>query len=411
MRLPSRRVLLILGFLLAVLVVGTALFFVFFRSPSLPTASPEAGETGAPSSPSSLPSSGEGISRPTLDPSDLQGLLPEASPIARGGITATTTLINSRVEGVKLNAQGNGMNYYDPSDGRFYVVDGRGEVTRLSDTIFAQAESIVWNANGSRAAIEFPDGSNVLYNFETGRQTTLPAHWEDFHFTPTTQEIVAKSIGLDPRNRSLVVMDEDGNQAEAIQDLGRNADRVLVAPSPAPGGIVAFSDTGENQPGFGRRMWIPIGRNHENLRGVIVEGFGFTPLWSPEGSHLVYSAASAASDFAPQLWVSTGTANAVGSDRRSIPLRTWADKCTFAGTDRLYCAVPRDMPERAGLQRSLADRTDDDIWSVDILSGRTSLVARPERDGTFGNLQVSEDGNTLFFVNERNGTIQQLRLR
>lgn len=405
-----KRALGITAFALSTIGIGTALYFTFFRAAPSPVAVEPPTDQ--------LPSAGGGTLKPSMGAGERPvstgsatgtGLRPAAA-VANGGLTQTTSLTSGAVAQTSLSKDGNGVNYYDATDGRFYKVDGEGNVVRLSDKTFPQVQQATWDAGADKAVLEFPDGSNVVYDFENETQVTLPSHWKDFDFSPTGGQIIAKSIAVDPANRWLVTVNADGSNARAFQALGDNESKVQVAWSPNDQ-VVAFSDTGESQGAVDRRMIIPLGKNQENLKGLVVEGYGFLPNWSPDGSRLLYSAAGDYSDSKPLLWTVDGAANTIGANRRSLGLNTWADKCSFASATILYCAVPRDLPSNAGLQRSLYRNLPDTLYQADLSTGRTSLVAVPAADTTMERLQVSADGTEVFYTNASTGQLERLKLK
>ncbi len=395
-----KKIALVVLFVLSVIGFGTAIYFMFFR-PAPPA--PTVGEGEVPYG--ALPEAGVGAPSPT-GVAEVTAL-PEADEVARGGITKTSVLTPTPVSYATLSADGLGMNFYD--DGTFYTIKDDGTIEALSNEQFPDVESVAWNESGEKAVIEFPDGSNIIYNFDTETQVTLPSHWEDFSFTDT-DDIVAKSIGIDPGNRAIVISNDDGSGVQAVQALGENADKVDISPSPNDQ-VIAFSDTGEVQSGFGRRMLIPIGKNHENFKGLIVEGFDFRPLWNPRGDMLLYSTAAATSNYKPELWTVVGSANTIGDDRRSLGVFTWADKCTFTSNTQLYCAVPRDLADNIGLSPLLAEGTPDDVYTIDLQSGRADFVARPENDASMESVRVASDGSVLYYVNAKTGRLENIRLK
>jgi hypothetical protein len=405
-----KQVLLIGGFGLSVAGIGAALYFAFFRPVVAPSSLPVSQTTPSPTTSGSLPSAGSGApaasgtvgTKPT-------GTLPPADVVAHGGVTVTAALTAGPVADVM--ATESGANFYDPVDGRFYRIDAAGNKVALSDAQFPKASDVAWNKDATKAVIEFPDGSNVAYDFATKTQVTLPGQWQDFRFSPADGSIVAKSVGSDPGNRYLVTSDADGGNVKPIQALGDNADKVVVVPS-ANGQVVAFADTADPlSGGLDRKLIIPIGKNNENFKGLTVEGLGFLPLWSPDGNTLLYSAAGAGSSYKPELWLVDGSAANMGDNRRTIGLQTWADKCAFAGSQALFCAVPVALPDNVGLQRALAARIPDQLFKVDLGTGATSLVAVPQVSTTMTNLSVSPDQGTAFFTNAATGKLESIRLK
>lgn len=405
-----KRALGITAFALSTVGIGTALYFTFFRAAPVPPVvqEPATDETGGAAG-SLIPSGGAGV-RPVTGGAAGTAGLPPAAAVANGGRTQTIALTAGSVTQSARSGDGNGMNYYDAADGRFYKVDAEGNVVRLSDQTFPQVQTATWSGSTDKAVLEFPDGSNVVYDFENETQVTLPTHWEDFDFAPTGNQIIAKSLAVDPANRWLVTVNADGSNARAFQALGTNEGKVQVAWSPNDQ-VVAFSDTGGSQGTADRHMIIPLGKNQENLKGLVVEGYGFLPNWSPDGGRLLYSVSGDYADMKPLLWAVDGSANTIGQNRRSLGLNTWADKCTFATPTTLYCAVPRDLPENAGLQRSVYRNQPDTVYQADLATGRTSLVAIPATDTTMERLQVSADGKELFYTNTSTGQLERLKLK
>jgi hypothetical protein len=138
---------------------------------------------------------------------------------------------------------------------------------------------------------------------------------------------------------------------------------------------------------------------------------GFTPLWSPNGDYLLYSAAGTADDFLPRLYVVTGKGDNMGAGRRAISLMTTADKCTFADAKTAYCAVPDTMPEGAGLEPAILNGIPDSVYKVNVVSGLVTLIGRPDIDTTISALTVSSDGGTLFFTDASTGNIKKMALK
>ncbi|PIR47302.1 hypothetical protein COV06_04445 [Candidatus Uhrbacteria bacterium CG10_big_fil_rev_8_21_14_0_10_50_16] len=407
-----KKILVVLGFLIVVTGIGYLLYITFFRGPVAPPSTSPAISDQQPGS--TLPGSGAAGDRPVEVPpttGTTGGILPGATTVAAGGLTQVTKLTLTSVIDPKLSGDGSTLSYYDPHDGKFYRVDADGNILSILPTAFPNADNVLWNPDTNKAILEFPDGANVTVDLQTGKTSTLPTHWEDFQFAPnSSDQIIAKSVGADPGNRWLVIAQSDGSQAQTIAALGNNASKVDVSWSPNDQ-VVAFSDTGALVSGFGRKQILPIGKNQENFPGLVIEGFSFEPLWSNDGSQILYSTNGPTSNYQPQLWLVDGTSQTLGDNRRSLAINTWADKCTYSDATTAYCAVPKNLPPGSGLQRSLAFGLPDVVYRVDTRTGVALPIAEPEDGPSMSNLQVSDDGSILFYQDDKSGTLQRLRLR
>ncbi|MDO8462891.1 MAG: hypothetical protein Q7S96_01265 [bacterium] len=411
--MDRRRIFIAAVFLVVVLVLGYAIFVVFFRAaPTTPPAPPPP-TTPIPTAP--LPTAPSGAPVPVVTPVT-PGVAPEETPtaaeviptIAQGGRTATPALTITPAAFTRIAPSGH-LQYYDPTSGSFFRVNADGTVFALADRTFPNAQSIVWAPNDDRAIIEFPDGANVLFDFASGKQVSLPPHWEKFSFSARGDRIAGLAIGLDKENRFLFEADPNGGNFRAVEPLGENAAKVTVSYSPNEQ-IIAFSATGRGIGDF-RQFILPIGRNGENFSGLTVEGLDFRPTWSPDGQTLLYSAVHDTNDYKPELWLVSGSGDTIGANRRRLHIDTWANKCTFAGNTTLYCAVPDALERGYGLQPELADSVPDTIERIDLTTGARSIVGRPEQPTSITELHVSSDGSTLAFVAVQDGRIHEMQLR
>jgi len=406
----TKKLIVFSLFLLSVFAIAFALYWTFFKSEGAPSQpSVESPPTG--SGAGGLPGRTGERTPITEQPATGGSNLPPASPIAEGGVTITTGLSTGPVYNTALSSDGSSVNYYSKGDNRFYRINDKGEVEALSQKQFPNVDRVAWDRTGDKAVMEFPDGSNVVFDFATNQQVTLPAHWEDFQFSPVHDEIIAKSMGLDPDNRWLVTVNADGSNAKAFQALGENADFVQVNWSPNDQ-VVAFADTASDaiSGDIDRKIIFPIGKNKENYKGLVVEGLNFESKWSPSGKKLLYSVSGSYSNYRPLLWTVDATSTTMGENRKSIQLNTYAEKCTWSSSVDLYCAVPQNLPANAGLQPSLYAQTPDQLYKTNIETGLTTLVATPQIDTTMKDLTVSKDGSTLYYTNALTDELEMIKL-
>lgn len=399
-------ILKLLAFFAATGLLAFALYFVFFRQESAPE-DEVIEDTGTTSG--GLPTSGalgdRGATNDVGDEED-DGRLPP-SEVADGGETFTNLLTNSRIVSPTVTSTGS-VAYYDPTDGRFYTIDAEGNVVELSRTQFPQAETVVFADNATAAVIEFPDGSNVIYDFTAAKQVSLPNHWEEFSFSDDGSQVISKSVGSDESNRALVITSTDGSGTEVIANLGSNDEKVDVNVSPN-NTIVGFSRTGGAMNAFGRQEIYLIGLDGEASGILIVDGSSFSGIWSPDGAHLLYSVADPSDDYRAALWYVDSRGDRKGDIRLKIGVKTTVDKCTFASTSAVYCAVPREMSAGAGSDSSSIDSYDD-VYKISLPSGRATLTAIPAADTRMFNLRTSDDESMLYYTDSA-GRLNYIRLK
>lgn len=409
--MDKKRLVFITLFIVAVIALGYGLYRVFFAKPKAPLAAPgvpATGESAVP--PGGFPTAGAGERRPG------EAAAPSALPTGAERPTDTfrpappaaqeQKVVETAVVDPTVTADGN-VQFYNQNDGKFYRLAADGQAQELSDEVFFNVQNVEWSPNQNEAIIEYPDGANIFYDFQTKRQVTLPKHWEDFSFAAAGDQIAAKSIGLSPENRWLVAADPDGENVQFIEPLGNNANKVIVDWSPSRQ-VVALSRTGQPL-GADRQEVLLIGQHGENFRSLTVEGRGLQSQWSTEGNQLLYSVYSARSEFKPELWITAAIGDSIGANRRPLQLNTWAEKCAFANERTLYCAVPNRLEVGAGFQPTLADSTPDTLYKIDLNTGLKTPV-QLDQAHVIEKIIVSPDGRSLNFTDKASDGVFRVNL-
>lgn len=407
-----KKIFWLLGFLALIVLLGYIIWTLFFRTLStspaatstpgtitgLPTIGPNGEIIGEMTGPGAFPNSSG--TPGTISQNN------ELKDVATGGLTRTEALVKAPTLNPTLASDGQ-VQYYNQNDGLFYKINNQGEAVALSDKVFYNVDSVTWAPDKNRAILEYPDGSKILYNFETKKQVTLPAHWQDFSFSPSSNQIVSESIGLDPENRWLMISNDDGSQATAIENIGLNSDKVYPAWSPT-NQIVALYTQGVD---FDRQEVFFVGQNGENFKSTIVEGRGLETQWSTTGDRLLYSVYNSGDNLNPRLWIVDASGDTISQNRRSLDLMTWANKCTFSSNTEVYCAVPDSLERGAGLFPELADKTKDSLYKIDLTTGTQKLIAVP--DGAYNISQVIVPANEdfLYFTDKTTQQLYKIRLR
>lgn len=332
--------------------------------------------------------------------------------VANGGITSSNMVTNYPTSSSVVS--GNDIISYNPNDGRFYRYDAvTGKNSLVSNKKFEAAETIVFSSKSDKAVIEFPDGSNIVYDFNKDKQYILPANWHDFSFQKDGEKIAFMTDSENFNDRWLAVANYDGSNIVGIEPLGNNADKVTVSYSPNEQ-MVAFSRTGSEQSGLNQSVLL-IGLNGENFDDLKVYGRGFHPIWSPKGDKVVYDAYNESTNYNPNLWVVNVSSSSVGNNYINLGLTTWVSKCTFDSTGNfLYCGVPKNkLPDGTGIFRDSIDGYNffDNIYKINLKTGFSQVIAIPENNVTIDNMYISSDNSILYYRDKNSGMMYSIKLK
>jgi len=339
--------------------------------------------------------------------------LPEIDTVARGGETLAKEVIEESIDSVSLLESDSSLRYYDKDSGEFYKLKQDGSREKLTDQQFFDAEDIAWSPREDKAIISFPDGSNILYDFNTDEQVTLPKEWDDIKFSPQGERVAYKHLSADVDSRWLAVASPDGSQVQGIEPVGDKADDVQIAWSPNSQ-VVALYREGVTA---GAQEIYPIGLHGENLKSIKTEGRGFEGKWSPSGDKLLYSVYTEESNYNPTLYAVSASGDSAGENTLAIGLETWVDKCTFAGSGNIvYCAVPNSLPQGSAWYPELAENTVDSIYKIDLVSNSKSVLALPvsasgRDEYTISSVFLSADETLLYYHDQRTGRIYSVQIR
>lgn len=404
-----KKILLVIAFVSFVSLMAFALWWVFFRREANPQV------TGPDFNPGTVPGVNQNSGNNTVSTSTINSNSPwqtifkeKISTVANGSLTEVKVLNENQVSGLAKTSDG--VKYYDKEKQQFFRINGQGEPELLTDKKFFQVENILWSPKDDKAILEYPDGMNILYNFRTNKQVTLPPELANFSFAPSGQQISATWLGDREEDNWLVLANDDGSGLGLIEPIGNEVEDVKVGFSPDGQVAALFRKSVDLQ----SQEVYPIGLHEENFRSFVVNGSGFESSWSPQGNSLLYSVYSESTDYLPNLWVTNGQTSRLGDLKVSLNLATWPDKCTFSGENTLFCAVPQGLPRGAGLYPEIADNYPDNFYRVDLSTGAKTLIASPV--GYVGgyrayNLFVSNDGQFLYFTDKSTGLLQSIRLR
>jgi len=403
----------ILGFILTVILLAWAIWAVFFRSPGasvVPGRGVEPPTTG-------LPQVGEGPSGQVVDGTGPTTLAPEPGEravepdvVAAGGRTLVNTLTSTRAEFNTLTDSGN-FNYYNYVDEKFYGLRPGGDPFLLSDEVFRSVDNVAWSNGGDSAILEFPDGSNIYYNFETKERATLPKEAQEFSFSKDDKGLAYEYIGQAEDDRWIVASSPNGQGQQLIEPIGKESNNIKVDWSPNNEVVATYREPTSST---GEEVFF-VGFNGENYLSLQTNGLGFEGKWSTKGKQVLYSVFSEGTNYNPVLHISGAEGDDIGLGNRSLQIQTWPDKCVFESEDYVYCAVPQYLDEGAGVFREITNSIPDTIYKIDLINNISTAIAFPETEArtsfTIDSISISDDGKNLYFTDRVSGRLHEMRLR
>jgi len=274
-------------------------------------------------------------------------------------------------------------------------------------------QNVVWSPQEQKAILEFPDGSNIFYDFEKQKQHTLPKEGEGFNFSSAGNQIGYKFITENPDENWLIVSNPTGDNPVAIEHIGKtNPQDILINWSPDSSRVALF----RNSAGLDSEEIFFVGQNKENFKSLSVAGRGFEGLWSKQSDKLLYNIYSPQTGFRPELWVTDAKDNNTGGQNKNLGVRTWTSKCAFASDNtNIYCAVPIYLKQGAGIYPDLNNAVPDIIYKINVKTGFKQQIAVPTNYlgislYTAEKLMLSPDEKILYMADSNNG-IYEIQLK
>jgi len=408
--MDRKKILLVIGFVVAVIVFGWLLYILFFQPSGPADVNVNDNVNGVLPQPISgnisvIENRNENVSLPdfgnTID-------LTAPTDIARGGLTNVVDYGDQAVQ--DFTAGPGDAVFYNKDASQFFRLDGTRAVP-LSDQKFFNVESVTWAQNLDKAIMEYPDGSNIIYDFTTERQITLPHELTDFSFNSNGESIAGKWFGDTDDENWLMVGDANGSNFQLVEPLGDRGHNVEVAHSPNDQVIALVREPVDAN----TQSVLPIGVYGENFKSFNVDGLKFESEWSPVGNALLYNVTTADNNYNPELWLTTGDTQTLGTSHLNLQLNTRAEKCAFSSSGTsIYCAESTNLPRGSGLYPELARGLPDAFFRIDLNSGQKIPLAIPvgsQTAYTAESVFLSGDESQLFFVDEITGRLHSIRLK
>ncbi|MGB4076521.1 MAG: hypothetical protein WBK28_02340 [Minisyncoccia bacterium] len=407
-----RRPLLIIVIVLALILIGVAIYFVFFR-PSAPGIVADDGPLFGDAGDFLGGGGGTGTPSDEFPQQIIEEVAPRLVKITDGPVAYGVVAMNRTVLPVGSTTASSTqtlsktsvteVRYVERKSGNIYSYDSKDRVvTRISNKTLPGITEAAWLPDGSQAFLRFlTENEDGVLQIET---YALPAEGEDggyFLETDLDQVLVFGSstvVTLLPNsNGSIATMARaDGALPRTLFSSLLSALRLYEAGS----GFVAYTKASAELEGYGFLIDGTSGA-FERALGPLR---GLTLLPSPSGKLILYGFLSGNAVKAELL-------DAITREKTALPLAALPEKCAWRRSElTIYCAVPKNIgngwPDSwyQGVV-SYSDR----IWKIDLQSRTASLVLDPTVVATTDidavALTVDPDGDLLVFTNKKDGSL------
>lgn len=391
-----RRTFIIVGAVVIILLIGIAIYFLFFNKPAVST------------TPGTLPGAGtatnDGTTNPPGKPANTPVTIsPRLVQISTGPVVRGAVVVNQKPVTASSTPETT-VSYIDRQSGNVfsYSISTRA-LTRTSNKTIPGIQSASW----------FPDGSTALVRYLSGADSktintyALSATSSDgFFLAQDLADVMASPLGVFPSILSLA-SGVNGSTASLQNTNGTRPVSIFTTPLSslrvAYAGKQYLAYTKPSGGLTGDAFLIDTAGNFSRIAGPLN---GLVALPSPQGKWVLVSYTR---DSVTQLQL----VNAATSEALDLPVATIADKCVWAADDTtIYCGVPVNPPFGATYPDDwyqgavhFADR----IWKIEVAGRYAQLVldfsneTKTELDAEA--LAIDPAASALVFVNKNDSSL------
>lgn len=331
-------------------------------------------------------------------------------PVAGAGIFSTTT---------------NAVVFVEKTTGHLYqIISGEENPARLSNTTIPKITEAIFGGNNGQISIilrYFKDGRTQNF-FAASRaperaggefltEGDLPALTGKF-LNPNIYQIAASP----DKNKIFHLSKQGGETVGAIADFDGGNPKIVftsalndwIASWPADSTVAVQTKPSSGLSGLVYFLKPQTGEVKKVLSGVP----GLSTLVSPDGKKILQSSSVGAA-------ISLGVYEVESDSFRLLPVRTLAEKCSFASDgETVYCGVPGRIPPNIILPDEWYSGEaflTDNVWKINLVSRKAEILFNPELAGLtepldIGQLLLSPDGKTLYLVNKLDSGLWALNL-
>lgn len=398
--MPMKRIFLIAGIVLAVLLIGFFAYYYFVYRPAVPE-----NVVDIPLPP------GQEV---TLTPEEVQQgktleekheeLRRELGITAQDDVVTVAKVLDRPVLAPTLSADGLALYFFDPKSGQFRTTDtvGANESSLVGGT-FENVSRIKWAPTKDAVAISFTEGSvtkNVILTLEDQTLVELDPRIQYPVFSPDGLRIVYLFSDPESGQFKLSTALRDGTNAQALKSYraGELQLHWFAEEGIAYGGVSS---------GFKAASVFSMDTRGERNRTLLGDAYAADMVFSPIGNRVVFSEAPRKPYITSLLLM-----DATGQNVVQTSLDTLARKCAWSSTGfTLLCGVPAFPDEQYTVPEDYEDEkwvTRDDLYRVNATTGEATQIVKHSQYTEGYDISdpfLSPEQDTLYFTRRNDGRL------
>jgi hypothetical protein len=400
----SKKVYLILGAILVLIIVVGGIVFYLAKSKVTPTTSTivtttgtgTTGTTSTTGTGSSTTGTGSTTTGATTNTSTGTGTSTTGTTAANNGLVKRTT---DQVVAPILSFNGNYLWYFTQAGSLNELTLATASLQRYPLPQTLNINYAVWATQGSDFIISgTASGSTTrayyYYNSTAKTFTKYPAQVEEVQFMPSGNQVVYIWNNGNGTS-SLSIADTNlGNHKQLVSSMPDLDDAIVV--SPLGDHLLAYNASAPTN-GKLYLMAFSDGKLHTIKTNVENQG-----VWSTDGQHFVFNKYNAAAPSDATLWLGSITSS---SGDISMNISPAPSKIVFntTGSNMYYAAADSNASSATANNDSTSNQPillPDSLWSYNIATGsKTEIFSGDTNNLNVSDLMISNDESTLYFRN------------
>jgi len=320
-------------------------------------------------------------------------------------------ILRERVLAPTISQDNQTIKYYLATNGHVFVSDFDGQnLNEISTVDLPGISEIVWSPDKTKVADFTQNQSGAMqpsvFDYTTKRFFSLNPNIKNIVWSPNSQKI-AYQFQSSNGSTEISIANPDGSNWKNISKTRLKNFKISW---PSPDKISLVSDLGGKEPG----SLIIINPETGDLTTLLNNIYGLAVNWSPDGQKFIFQQTD---QNGKNLKLYLGRVDGAQAPKE-LPVQTLAKKCVWASDSQtIYCAVPQKLSSNAIWPDDyLAGHlvVDDDFYLIDTSTAKKTGLTQLDKtdisvDGQ--NLFLSPLEDYLFFINQKNGWLYNIKLK